>query len=134
MGVEFGSGWLELTGELERLADEFVDGGGEGINKIIKAGAEVVLEQAKKNCPVSPGGGTLKKALKIIMKKKGNWTKARIGVQKGSDAYYATFVEYGHGGPHPAGPHPFLSPAFDLKKEEAYGVIRDALKSKINKL
>ena len=30
---------------------------------------------------------------------------------------YAHLVEYGHGGPHPAPPHPFARPAWDTKKD-----------------
>ncbi len=128
MSVEL-SGFLELTDDIQRMADQFVDAGGEGLDKIIKAGAEVILEQAKVNAPVI--SGTLKNSLKIVMKKKGSRSKARIGVQKGSDGYYATFVEYGHKGPHPAGPHPFLAPAFDAKQEEAFGIIKQQLADKL---
>ncbi len=124
------SGFLELTADIQKMADAFVDSGGEGLSKIVKAGAEVILAQAKINAPVGETGN-LQKDLKIVMKNKGGRTKARIGVQKGDDAFYATFVEYGHKGPHPAGPHPFLTPAFDAKQEEALGVIRDALKAKL---
>lgn len=122
-------GFLELTDEIARMADAFVDAGGEGLNKIVKKGAQVILDQAIINAPEK--SGTLKKSLKIVMKKKGSRSKARIGVQKGSDGYYATFVEYGHGGPHPAGPHPFLAPAFDSKQEEALSVIKGEIKAKL---
>lgn len=131
MGVEL-SGFLELTDDIQRMADQFVDNGGEGLDKIIKAGAEVILEQAKINAPVK--SGTLKKSLKVVMRKKGTRSKARIGVQKGSDGYYATFVEYGHGGPHPAGPHPFLAPAFDAKQEEAFKIIKQELADKLRQI
>lgn len=131
MGVEL-SGFLELTDDIQRMADQFVDNGGEGLDKIIKAGAEVILEQAKLNAPVK--SGTLKKSLKVVMRKKGTRSKARIGVQKGSDGYYATFVEYGHGGPHPAGPHPFLAPAFDAKQEEAFKIIKQELADKLRQI
>lgn len=131
MGVEL-SGFLELTDDIQRMADQFVDNGGEGLDKIIKAGAEVILEQAKINAPVK--SGTLKKSLKVVMRKKGTRSKARIGVPKGSDGYYATFVEYGHGGPHPAGPHPFLAPAFDAKQEEAFKIIKQELADKLRQI
>ncbi len=130
MGVEL-SGFLELTDDIQRMADQFVDAGGEGLNKIVKAGAEPILQQAILNAPERPGSGVLKRSLKIVMKKKGSRSKARIGVQKGSDGYYATFVEYGHKGPHPAGPHPFLAPAFDAKQEEAFGIIKQQLADKL---
>ena len=128
MGLET-KGFLELTDEITRMADAFVDSGGAGLDKIVKAGAEVILQQAKINAPSR--SGTLRNDLKVVMKNRGGRTKARIGVQKGSKAFYATFVEYGHGGPHPAGPHPFLAPAFDAKQEEAYSVIKSELTEKL---
>ena len=130
MGVEM-TGFEELIGEIVRMGDQFVDAGGEGLNKIVKAGAEPILQQAILNAPERPGSGVLKRSLKIVMKKKGSRSKARIGVQKGSDGYYATFVEYGHKGPHPAGPHPFLAPAYDAKQEEAFGIIKQQLADKL---
>ena len=133
MGLTFNEQWQELTGELEKMADAFVDAGGEGLNGIVKQGAQVILDQAKLNAPVG-ASGDLQKSLKIKTKKKGTWSKARIGAHKGGPAFYATFVEYGHGGPHPAGPHPFLAPAFDAKKEEALSVIKGIITDKLTKL
>jgi len=55
-----------------------------------------------------------------------------------SPVKYAHLVELGHGGPHPAPPHPFLRPAFDankgrmletLKAELAAGIAREAEKA-----
>lgn len=128
-------GFLELTEEIEKMADLFIDTGGEasGLAGIVKAGAEVVLAQAKLNAPVGETGN-LQKDLKVVMKSKGARIKARVGVQKGDKAFYATFVEFGHGGPHPAGPHPFLKPAMDLKREEALSVIKAGLKAKLNNI
>lgn len=124
-------GFLALTDEIQKMADEFADGGGEGVSAMVKAGAEPILQQAKANAPVSPGGGTLRDSLKTVIKKRGSRTKARIGAQKGGKGFYATFVEYGHGGPHPAPAHPFLAPAYDAKSEEAYETIKNALKQKL---
>jgi HK97 gp10 family phage protein len=130
MGVDM-KGFLELTDDIQKMADEFADKGGAGLERIVKKGAQVVLEQAKLNAPTGPTGN-LKKDLKIKMKRKGARSKARIGVHRGDQAYYATFVEYGHGGPHRADPHPFLAPAFDAKQNEAFGVIRDELQTKLS--
>ena len=71
MGVEL-SGFLELTDDIQRMADQLVDAGGEGLNKIVKAGAEPILQQAILNAPERPGSGVLKRSLKIVMKKKGS--------------------------------------------------------------
>lgn len=129
MGVEM-TGFLELTDEIERMAGQFVDAGLEGLDAIIRSGAEPILDQAKLNCPVR--SGVLKDSLKIATQRSGSKFKARIGAQKGGPGFYATFVEYGHGGPRPAGPHPFLAPAFDAKKEDAYSIIKSAIESKLN--
>ena len=123
-------GFLELTDEITKMADAFVDQGGSltgsgGLSAILKAGAQPILEQAKINVPVR--SGTLRDSLKIAMRKKGNRTKARIGAQRKGPGFYATFVEFGHKGPRPAGPHPFLAPAFDAKQEEAYEIIKAEL-------
>lgn len=133
MGVET-SGFLELTEELQDLAYQLGEGGADTeLHDLMRAAGQPVLEQAIQNCPVSEGGGTLKNSLTIKTKKnKAGRYKARIGVQKGSQAYYATFVEYGHGGPHPAPPHHFLEPAYDVQKENAYGIIKTLLRAMVN--
>jgi len=38
-------------------------------------------------------------------------------------AKIAHLVENGHGGPHPAGPHPFLRPAYDETRQSTRAVI-----------
>lgn len=53
---------------------------------------------------------------------------------KEEDAYYATPVEYGHGGPAPAPAHPFIRPAYDTRADEAYGIIRDGLRDAVDRL
>ena len=40
----------------------------------------------------------------------------------GSDVFYAPFVEFGHGGPAPARPHPFLGPAERSVRREALNI------------
>lgn len=110
----------------------------------MRAGAKVVLEQAKVNVPVAEtsdrnreryGGyaGALRDSLRIgsSRSRKGRVTVAvRAGGTKtktGADVYYAHWVEYGtkpHSngkrGMHPgARPHPFLRPAADTAQGEA---------------
>ena len=58
-----------------------------------------------------------------------------IGVHHSeADAFYANPVEYGHGGPAPAPAHPFVRPAFDVRQDEAYSIIRDGLRDAIDNL
>lgn len=131
MGVET-KGFLELTDEIAKMADLYVDEGGEKLPNIVRKGAKPILDQAKMN--VHSVSGELRDSLKIVVKSKGGRTKARIGAQKGGKGHYATFVEYGHGGPHPAGPHPFLAPAFDAKQEEALDVIKGGIQSELRQM
>ena len=47
--------------------------------------------------------------------------------------YYPAYVEYGHGGPHPAPAHPYIRPAFDTRQDEAFGIIRSGLLDELRK-
>lgn len=44
-------------------------------------------------------------------------------------AKIAHLVEFGHGGPHPAPPHPFMRPAYETSKAGVMADIRDALEA-----
>ena len=133
-------GFVELADDLAQMAARIAGTtGGEGvIESILNEAAQPVLEAAQRMVPVK--SGKLRAAIKAgkVKKRKGGSYTIRIGtVDKKSktDAYYAPFVEFGHGGPHgPAAPHPFMRPAYDATREQAYGIIRDRLKSEIDKI
>ena len=60
--------------------------------------------------------------------------RVTVGVHSGeTGARYANPVEHGHGGPHPAPPHPFVRPAFDAKAEEAYEELKKLLNEALDK-
>ena len=60
--------------------------------------------------------------------------RVTVGVHSGeAGAKYANPVEHGHGGPHPAPPHPFVRPAFDAKAEEAYEEMKKLLNAALEK-
>lgn len=121
MGFEV-SGFGDLMADLESLGQAL---DGPVVTEALERGAEPILDRAKAN--VQNRSGELSGSLTTAIKRKGGRATARIGAQKGSKGYYATMVEYGHGGPHPAGPHPFLTPAFDAEAENAYGIIKQEL-------
>lgn len=52
--------------------------------------------------------------------------RIKIGVI-GNHAPHAHLVENGHGGPHPAPEHPFMAPAYEAAKEEAYAIMKAKL-------
>ena len=81
--------------------------------------------------------GVLNRSIQIgkVRKRRASGKSITIGVhRKEEGAYYATPVEYGHGGPAPAPAHPFIRPAYDTRQDEAYEIIRDGLRDAINQL
>lgn len=122
MGLK-AEGFRELSDELARLSEGFSR---EAMEKAIRSGAEPVLEKIRQNAPERTG--ELFSALRIGPLKRwyGGQYYMRVGVVHGPDAPHGHLVEYGHGGPHPAPPHPFVRPAFDATKDEAYNNIRQS--------
>lgn len=55
-----------------------------------------------------------------------------VGVDR-KKAPHAHLVEMGHGGPHPAPPHPFLRPAFDAMRSAAEAVVGREINERIIK-
>lgn len=128
MGLEL-SGFLELTGDLEKMAQALE---GSVVKNALERGGSPILERAKQN--VHRISGDLYNSLTIVIKGKGSRITAHIGTQKGSKGFYATMVEYGHGGDHPAGANPFLKPAYDAEVENAYGIIKQELAAATEKI
>lgn len=123
-------GFAELTNDLAEMAARLSDS---VVRGVLNEAAQPVLEKAQQFAPVKTG--KLRAAIKkgrVTKRKDGTYT-IKIGTQGKNDAFYAPFVEFGHGGPHPAGPHPFMRPAYDETSEQAYGIIRQRLAEEISK-
>lgn len=125
------AGFIELADDLMKMAAGLSDS---AIDAALRAGAGPVLDQAKAN--VNSRSGDLARSLTIgSVKTRRGGKYITIGAHKGSPAQeYAGPVEFGHGGPHPAGPHPYLRPAYDAKQDEAYALIRQSIKQAIDKI
>lgn len=130
----------EIMDELKTMA-EVLSPDGTAIADALEAGAVPIYEQMRANASSDPRirTGTLYNNITIgevksvdddgvMMRKKSITIGARYGKGK---ANHAHLVEFGHAGPtpdsDPTPPHPFVRPAFDAKKEEAYSIIRDTL-------
>lgn len=133
-------GFTELVNDLATMAQALADDQGAGqfrktAGNILNDAAEPTLAAMQRMAPVKEG--TLRRALKkgkVLTRKGGGGYTIKIGSQKGDDAYYAGWVEFGHGGLHgPAAPHPFLRPAYDTTKDQAYAIIRARLADEITK-
>lgn len=116
------------------------DGAGAPVaRRILEAAAQPIHQQMKANASEDPQiiTGVLNRSIRIgpVKKRRKSGKSITIGVhRKEEGAYYATPVEYGHGGPAPAPAHPFIRPAYDTRADEAYEIIRDGLRDAIDRL
>ena len=129
------TGFSELVSDLAGMAADLDNG--PGVNRALKAGAVPIEQQMKANATSDPKiiTGALHGSIHTSnVKRRGGDKHVTIGVHvKEQSAYYSNPLEYGHGGPAPAPPHPFVRPAFDARAEEAFGEIRRVLKAEISK-
>ena len=87
----------------------------------VQAGVNILLPAAQAAAPVGPTGGTHIKN-RIEARTKG--PSAEVGVWDEPVAYY---VEYGHGGPHPAPAHPYLEPTAEAVQDEVLEAVADVI-------
>ena len=134
-------GFDGLASDIAGMASRMdADGAGAPVaRRILEAAAQPIHQQMKANASKDPKiiTGVLNRSIRIgpVKKRRQSGKSITIGVhRKEEGAYYATPVEYGHGGPAPAPAHPFIRPAYDTRADEAYGIIRDGLRDAIDRL
>lgn len=134
-------GFGDLMTDIAGMAAQMdADGAGAPVaKKILEAAAQPIYEQMKANASSNPKiiTGALNRSIETgkVKKRRYSGRSITIGVhRKAEGAYYATPVEYGHGGPAPAPAHPFIRPAYDTRQDEAYEIIRDGLRDAIDHL
>lgn len=133
-------GFSELMTDIAQMASVMdADGAGAPTAKrILEEAAKPIHDQAKANASRNPKiiSGVLHRSIQIgpVRKRRTSGKTITIGVHRKEKAYYATPVEYGHGGPAPAPAHPFIRPAYDTRQDEAYEIIREGLRDAIDKL
>ena len=134
-------GFDGLASDIAGMASRMdADGAGAPVaRRILEVAAQPIHQQMKANASRDPKiiTGVLNRSIRIgpVKKRRQSGKSITIGVhRKEEGAYYATPVEYGHGGPAPAPAHPFIRPAYDTRADEAYGIIRDGLRDAIDRL
>ena len=130
------SGFSELIADLSGMAAELENG--PGVDRALLAGAVPIEQQMLANASSDPKiiTGALHGSIHTskVKGRRGGGKRVTIGVHvKEQSAFYSNPLEFGHGGPGPAPPHPFVRPAFDTRAEDAYGEIRRVLKDEITK-
>jgi len=136
MSLEF-KGGEELRNDISRMADLLRSDGGDSAttNRILETAAQPVLEQMIQNASTDPKprSGNLRSALRIKKASRRRGARVTVGVHAAEGgAPYANPVEFGHGGPHPAPPHPFVRPAFDARVDEAYEKLKEQLRTALD--
>lgn len=134
---------IELRG-FDDLIDDMVNMAaaldqGAGVNRALEAGAVPIEEQMLRNASTDPKiiTGALHGSIHTgsVKRKSGGGKQITIGVHHSErGAYYANPVEFGHGGPAPAPAHPFVRPAFDTRREDAFGEIKRVLREELSRL
>lgn len=118
------SGTEVLLADLERMIPTDMD-----VDEALKAGGEVIAAKMIELAPVRTG--RLKGAIKVGNSRGGKRGRTiTVGVHRrdfGAGDYYPAFVEYGHGGPRPAPPHPYIRPAYDQTRDQAWAAIKQAV-------
>ncbi len=124
------SGTEVILSDLEKLLPSDAN-----LDNALTAGAQIIAEDMRVRAPAL--SGKMKGAINVGPPK--NTSRGRTvtaGIHRrdfqGEEDYYPSFVEYGHGGPHPAPPHPFIRPAYDAKKDEAWAAVKQAVIDELN--
>ena len=135
MGLQL-NGANDLKSDLASMANALGDDGATTA-KVLKGAAQPILNQMIQNAGTDPHprSGLLRDSLTVKAgSRKRGATRVTVGVHSGeAGARYANPVEHGHGGPHPAPPHPFVRPAFDARAEEAYEEMKKLLNEALDK-
>jgi len=117
--------------ELERVGNKIVKELNKEKTKALLTAARKVRKRIKEKAPRGPTGNLKRAAYaKALPETMNRPTVAFAGI-RARKAPHAHLVEFGHGGPHPAPPHPFVRPAWDSIKDEIKGDIARAFKQNI---
>lgn len=116
----------ELKAEIEKLVKDIAGDprkAGEAIKEVARDAADVIRVEAKSRAPVATG--ELKRA---IFADRGDKSKpsAIVGVNH-EIAPHGQLVEFGHAGPHPAGPKPFMRPAIESNRARVRQIFADGI-------
>jgi len=127
----------ELLSDLQRMAAALDADNGAAAKRALQRGAEPIHRRMVQNASGDPKviSGKLRGSIKVgsVKKRRGSGTRITIGIHGRGDAEYGNFVEFGHGGPSPAPPHPFVRPAYDAESNTAYEAMKQELRDAVER-
>ena len=104
------SDFSRAANRLRRISPEV----SRALPRAAREGAELLAEEVERRAPVD--AGDLKRTVDHRLVEQ---SATRVVWQTHVGRFYAYWVEYGHGGPKPAPPHPFFRPAIAAKRNDA---------------
>lgn len=122
----------ELQAELNKLLVSVAGSGekaGHDLKEVLRDAAEPIRVDALRFAPVLTG-----KLRSAIFASRGSKSKpnAFVGVDH-KIAPHGHLVEFGHAGPHPAPPHPFMRPAVEANRANVRTIIAAGVAKIVNK-
>ena len=96
--------------------------------KLLLTQARLVRDRIREKAPRGPTGNLKAAAYASALPEKVTAPAVAFAGIRPRKAPHAHLVEFGHGGPHPAPPHPFVRPAWDEMKERVKQDIKEGLK------
>lgn len=137
------SGRLQGIEDLDEALSQFSDAFGDKLMREgLKAGGEVIAEEARKTCPAQTG--TLRDSIQVRAGRSRGVVNAQVVCGRGwykGQTFYGAFVEFGHlAGSRKLGnarahvpAHPFLRPAAMRSKDAAAGRVTAVLRAAIDR-
>lgn len=105
------------------------------VDDALTAGATILADEIRSRAPTGETGN-LKEAVGVGKPKSSSRGRTvATGVLRENfkgEEYYPAYVEYGHGGPHPAPPHPYVAPSYEAKKDAAWTAVKNAVIQQLN--
>ena len=119
----------ELRRQFSSLSDKMQ---AKALLGIFRKAAAPIRKAIRAGAPVGPTGN-LRKAVAVRTKATKTYVSAVIGFKR-PEGSHVHLVELGHGGPHPAPPHPFIRQSFNRGKAAALSVATASMAEVIGKV
>jgi len=119
--------YLKGLDVLEKETNKIVKQLGEGKQKVLLTQARIVRDRIREKAPQGPTGNLKAAAYATALPESTTRKAVAFAGIRPRKAPHAHLVEFGHGGPHPAPPHPFVRPAWDEIRDTVKNNIRDGL-------
>lgn len=117
--------------QLEKEANKIIKEVGKDKADLLLSQAKLVRDRIKEKAPLGPTGNLKKAAYASVLPETTTRNVVAFAGVRPRKAPHAHLVEFGHGGPHPAPPHPFVRPAWDETRNTVRENIKNGLKKTI---